>query len=86
MTNSNASASDANNALWWEERSAAVSKAVGMASAQADCSLMVALLLLRHRAIAMGCNIEDAAAGVVSRRVAFSSDSPSDLLNRLTTR
>ncbi len=62
---------DSERAPWWEHRSGAVSHAVGMIAAQADCELILALLLLRERAEETGRNVEDVAEEVVSRRIRF---------------
>jgi hypothetical protein len=83
MSTPDASAPGGDKAIWWEERTARVSQAAGMASAQADCSLTVALLLLEHRADELGLELEDTARSVLDRRARFSTDSPSDLLNLL---
>jgi hypothetical protein len=66
---------------WWEERTAEVSQAVGMVSAQADCTVNVALLLLKDRSQATGRDIETVADAVVSRQERFTCDSPGDLFN-----
>jgi hypothetical protein len=85
MSTPDASASDPGRAIWWEERTARVSRATGMTSEQADCSLTVALLLLKHRAEELGLDLEDTALAVVERRARFSTDSASDLLNLIAT-
>jgi hypothetical protein len=81
MSTPNAGASGPEKAIWWEERTARVSQAVGMTAAQADCSLTVALLLLKHRADELGLDLEGTAGAVLDRHARFSTDSPSDLLN-----
>ena len=81
MSTTDASASGAGKAIWCEERTARVSQATGMESAQAECSLTVALLLLEHRADELGLDLEDTTHAVLDRHARFSTDSPSDMLN-----
>ena len=57
--------------VWWEERSARVSQAAGMISAQAACSIDAALLLLKLRASAMNRDLEETATAVVEGRIHF---------------
>jgi hypothetical protein len=57
--------------VWWEQRAATLSRATGIVSEQADCSLDDALLLLKRRASATSRDLEDMAVAIVTREVRF---------------
>ena len=63
--------------VWWEERAALLERAIGMTAAQAECGPDAALLLLKLRARALGCDLEETATAVVDGRVHFSPECPS---------
>ena len=62
--------------VWWEERAALLERAAGMVAAQADCSTDAALLLLKLRARAIDCDLEEIATAVIDGHVRFSAVRP----------
>ena len=66
---------------WWEERAAKLSQAADIVSAQANCSVDAALLLLKRRASATSCDLEEIAVSVITRRVRFHDDHRSDTVD-----